>query len=239
MTNGASTGARISLPTPVKASLEALTESMRGALGEDLVAVLVHGSVARGEYLAGETDVDVIVVLAKAGLAQLDAIGEALLRARYAARIQPMFLVESEIAGAADAFPLLYDSIARHHVLVTGRDPFEGVVVQDEHRGRRIEQELREAQIHLRRAVADACGAREALGGAVARKVQQLRAPLHALLVVKGVPCDERLPAVLAKLAEVYGLDLTALGSPRERPEPAHAALTALLERTIDDVDRR
>ena len=225
------------LPSGVRERLAEFTKNLETALAGDLVGILVHGSVVRGEYRPGESDVDVIVVLEKAEFAQLEAIGNALQLARYSARIEAMILVESEIAGASDAFPLLYDEIKQRHILLVGRDPFATVEVHDTHRRLRIEQELREAQIRLRRAVTDAFGAREASGGAVVRTIKQVRAPLHALLALKGIACEPDLPSVVAKIGEIYAVDVTPLRAAREAPDVAHAALVALLTKTIDDVN--
>jgi predicted nucleotidyltransferase len=225
------------LPSGVRERLDELTKNLETALGDALIGILVHGSVVRGEYRPGESDVDVIVILDKADFAQLEAIGNAMQLARYSARIEAMILTESEIAGASDAFPLLYDEIKQRHILLTGRDPFKDVEVHDTHRRLRIEQELREAQIRLRRAVTDAVGAREAIGGAVVRKVKQMRAPLHALLALKGIACPPDLPSVLAKIGETYGVDIAPLRAARETPDTAHAALVMLLTKTIDDVN--
>jgi predicted nucleotidyltransferase len=225
------------LPSGVRDRLTEFTKTLESTLGKNLVGILVHGSVVRGEYRPGESDVDVIVILEKADFAELEAIGNAMQLARYSARIEAMILTEGEIAGASDAFPLLYDEIKQRHVLLTGRDPFSAVEVHDTHRRLRIEQELREAQIRLRRAVTDAFGAREAIAGAVVRKIKQVRAPLHALLALKGIACEPDLPSVIAKVGETYGVDVTPLRAAREAPDTAHGALVALLTKTIDDVN--
>jgi predicted nucleotidyltransferase len=225
------------LPAGVRERLAEFTAGLRSALGDNLVGILVHGTVVRGEYRPGESHVDVIVVLDEADFAHLEAIGNAIQLARYSARIEAMIVTEGEIAGASDVFPLLYDEIKRRHILLTGRDPFAAVEVHDTHRRLRIEQELREAQLRLRRAVTDAFGAREAIGGAVVRKVRQVRAPLHALLALKGITCAPDLPSVLAKVGETYGVDMAPLRAARETPDLAHAALVMLLTRTIDDVN--
>lgn len=232
------TKAKVSvLPPGVKQRLDEWTKSLEEILGDNLVGILVHGSVARGEYRPGDSDVDVVVVLKEATYPTLEAIGNPLQLARYSARIEAMILTEEEIGGASDAFPLLYDEIKRCHLLLTGRDPFAAVEVHDTHRRLRIEQELREAQMRLRRAVTDSLGAREAVGGAVARKVRQVRGALHALFRLKGQSCAPDLPSVLAKAKEVYGVDIAPLKSPREAPEAAHAAIVALLTKAIDDVN--
>ena len=225
------------LPAGVRERLDEFTKSLQTALGDDLVGILVHGSVVRGEYRPGESDVDVIVVLVKADFAHLEAIGNAMQLARYSARIEAMILIESEIAGASDAFPLLYDEIKQRHILLAGSDSFAAVEVHDTHRRLRIEQELREAQIRLRRAVTDAFGAREAIAGAVVRKIKQVRAPLHALLALKDIECAPDLPSVVAKVGETYGVDVAPLRAAREAPDAAHGTLVTLLTKAIDDVN--
>lgn len=225
------------LPPPVKAQLDAWLARVVSTLGDELVGVLVHGSVVRGEYQPGSSDVDVVVVLRNAARAQLEALGNAMQLARAAARIEAMIVTEAELAGACDAFPLLYDDIQQRHVVLHGRDPFASLTVHDTHRRLRIEQELREARIRLRRAVTDTVGTRDALAGALVRKTRQLRATLHALLKLKGVDCEATVPAVFTKAGEVWGLDLAPLRAPRSDVAAAHDALVALLDRTIAEVD--
>ena len=226
------------LPQAVRERLEEWTKALEGALGGDLVGIVVHGSVARGEYRPKESDVDAVVVVKEPSFAKLEAIANAMQVARYAARIEAMILTEEEISGAADAFPLLYDEIKQCNVVVAGKDPFADVVIHDTHRRLRIEQELREAQIRLRRAVTDAQGAREAVGGAVARKVKQIRGPLHALLAMKGKSCGAGLDEVVAEAGKTWGVDIAPLRRAREAPGEAHAALVALLSKAVDDVNR-
>lgn len=226
------------LPAHIQRHLGELAARLSEALGETFIGLLVHGSVARGEYRPDESGVDTVIVLSDASVTTLEAIGEPLQRARYAARIEAVIVLEEEIAGASDVFPLFYDEIRRCHILIAGRDAFDGVRVQDRHRRLRIEQELREAQFRLRRAVTDALGAPEAIGGAVYRRVRQSRNPLLALLALKGIDSAPDLRSVLTTAGTTYGIDTSLLLEPREHPTEAHAAFVALLTRAIDDVNR-
>ena len=148
-----------------------------------------------------------------------------------------MVLVEGEIAASTDAFPLLYDDIRRHHVVVHGSDPFADLTISDRHKRLRVEQELREARTRLRRAVIDGMGQKEALAGAVIRKAKQIRSALYALLTLKGVACEDRTHLLLAKAGEVWGLDTSRILTAVEAPEEAHDALVKVLDAAIADVD--
>jgi predicted nucleotidyltransferase len=225
------------LPPEARVPLQALKDDLEKAVGPNLAALVVYGSAARGGYVPGESDLDVIVVLEDTALAQLEKVAEPLMRARFRARVEAMVLKRREIASAADVFPLLYDDVRQRHVLLAGADPFSALEISDAHRRLRIEQELREARMRTRRAVVDALGSDPALAGAVARKVKQIRGPLHALLCLKRIECDDRLEPVLAAAGKAYGVDTAPLLRVRAEPRAAHAALRALLDAAVDDAD--
>jgi predicted nucleotidyltransferase len=237
--NNASNNERLGkLPVAVRRRVEELSASLKTALGDGLACLLIHGSAARGEYREGQSDIDLLVVLTEAGRERLGAIANALQLARYAARIEAMILTAGEIPRAADVFPLLYDDIRRCHILLAGADPFSALTISDKHRRLRVEQELREAQIRLRRTVVDAQGAAEPLAGAVFRKLRQIRGPLRALLALRGQEIGDGFEDVIAKAAALYALDAAPLRRVHEAPEAAHDALAKLLAAAVDDVDR-
>jgi predicted nucleotidyltransferase len=238
MTTAVSPGTFESLPAAAQAPLRALTEGLEGAVGANLAALVVYGSAVRGGYVPEESDIDVIVVLGDTSLPQLHKIAPPLMLARYGARVEAMVLRSEEIPLACDVFPLLYDDVRQRHVLLAGKDPFSGLEITDAHRRLRIEQELREARIRMRRAVVDALASEANITGAVTRKVKQIRSPLHALLCLKGVACDDQLESVLAGVGKAYGLDTSPLTRISDAPEAAHVALRALLDAAIHDVDR-
>jgi len=225
------------LPPSVRARLEEWQKSLEDVFGVDLVAILLTGGVARGDYKFGESDVNAVVIVREVTFARLEAVSSATQAARYGARLSPSFLTETELAGACDAFPLLYDEVKRWHIRIYGEDALAKVTVHDTHRRVRIEQELREAVFWLRRAVTDSLGAREAIGGAVLRKIRQVRRPLAALLALRNIECKADVASVVACAGGHYGVDVSSLRAPREKPEEAHAALTTLLGAAIVDVD--
>lgn len=227
------------LPEPVRARLTELASTLGSQLGDNLVALLVFGSAVRGGWREGTSDVDLVLVLKDPKREALLAVANTLTVARTAFRFEAVILGVEEIPRAADVFPLFYDDIQSCHVVLAGKDPFAELAISDQFRRLRIEQELREEQIRLRRAVVDSLGAPQPLAGAVERKVKQLRGPLDALLKLRRTPAtSDLLPVLLEKATEVYGIDTGALSNVRKDPEAAHDALQKLLERMIQEVDR-
>ncbi len=229
---------RTSLSPTVDARLDELVAALQTGLGDTLVGVIMHGSAVRGGWREATSDVDLVCVLKTDALATLSGIGPALELARLSARIETMIVTENEISEAADCFPLLYGDIARGSVALCGKNPFTGMHIEAAHRRLRIEQELREIRIRLRRVASD-MSREPQFGGAVERKVKQSRAALWALLSLRGEKHDEGLESVLDASCAVYAVDHAALRRTREAPGEAYEALCKLLDAALADVNAR
>lgn len=225
------------LPPKTKSKLEELRDALVSTLGDDLQALVLYGSAVRGGFREGRSDVDLLVVLRRDDRPILEKIGGALLLARTSARIESMLLRADELSKAADVFPLLYDDVRSRHALLHGQDPFAGLEISDEHRRLRIEQELRDARIRLRLVLSEAPLLPRLLNGAVARKVKQLRSPLHALLRLRGRTVEDGIEPVMREACALYSVDAKVLLRFDEDPEAAYDALTRLLDAAIADVD--
>jgi predicted nucleotidyltransferase len=238
MTASPAASALEALPPATHGPLAALKDDLAKVEGANLAALVVYGSAVRGGYVPGDSDIDVVVVLHDTSLPHLLAIAEPLRRARFSGRVEAMILKRANVARASDVFPLLYDDLRQRNAVLSGTNPFADLEISDAHRRLRIEQELCEARIRMRRAVVDAMGSEANIAGAVARKVKQIRSPLHALLLLKGLEADDRLEPVFAAAGKTYGIDTSALLRVASSPEAAHTALRALLDAAIEDVDR-
>jgi predicted nucleotidyltransferase len=227
------------LPSTVKQRLNALCDALDKALGDQLVAVIVFGSVTRGGWRAGRSDVDVVVVLRDDAREVLARISHPLLVARYAARIEAILLRASEVARASDVFPLLYDEIRRDGVVVRGESPFATLHISDKHRRLRIEQELREARIRMRRMVTDSDGTAASLAQIVDRKLRQVRSPLRALLSLDGQDPGANLDEVVRAAGARFGVDVSALARVAQDGAAAYDTLTRVIDAAIEDVDQR
>jgi len=222
----------------VQARLEELAKTLEKTLGKNLVGLVVHGSAVRGGWRAGASDVDLVIILDDATQQALESIGPALELARFSARIEAMIVTKAEIPRSADCFPLLYSDLARTSVTLAGENTFKGLTVPTHHTRLRIEQELRELRIRMRRVVTDSA-THTNYAGAVDRKLKQARDPLWALLELRGEKTDDTLEAVLGGCAEAYSIDLAPLRRVREQPKAAFDTLGKLFDAALADVDSR
>ena len=228
----------LKIPDGVMAHVETMTRDIEKACGANLVTLCVYGSAARGGYVPGISDIDVVVVLHDTAPDKLAPLADPVLLARHAAGVETMILRLNDVAPAADVFPLFYDDIRSCHVILSGRDVFKDVVIGDAHRRLRIEQELREAKIRMHRAVIDSAGETGALAGFVYRKVKQIRGPLKALLVLLKAPCGDTVEEVLTAFGRKVGVDPAPLLDVHKDPVAAHACFRVVIDAAIQEADR-
>lgn len=118
-------GVNFALPEPVDRVVTQFVEAARQALGSDLRSIVIYGSAAEGR-LRPTSDVNVIIVLAVFDPAKVDRLRDPLRTAHAAVRFAPMFLLESEVEAAVEAFAVKFADVLRRRHVVFGSDPFAG-----------------------------------------------------------------------------------------------------------------
>ena len=169
------------LPEAVRTALTEFTAAAQRAFADDLISVVLFGSAAEGR-LRSTSDVNVVIVLRRDDPTKLEAMGEAYRLAHAAIRLSAMFILDSEIAVAKDAFAVKFaDIIARHEVLY-GADPFVGLTISRDAAPHRLLQVLVNLQLRLRERFALSSLYGEQLAMAAADAVGPLRASAAVLL---------------------------------------------------------
>jgi predicted nucleotidyltransferase len=192
-----------SLPEPVAAGLAGFVVAAQQAFGEDLVSVTLFGSAVEGR-LRPTSDVNVIVVLARGDATRLAAIGEAYRLARAAIRLSAMFILETEIAAATEAFAVKFNDIGARHQVLFGPDLFSALSESREALSRRSRQVLMNLLLRLRERYALSAPFPDQLALAAADAVGPLRAAAAVLLFLET---GERPPPreALRRIAEASG----------------------------------
>jgi predicted nucleotidyltransferase len=197
----------------VRRALERFREDISGAAGSNLAALILYGSLARGRYRPGKSDLNVAVLLADTTTESLAAIAPALRAAWRAVRVEPFILNLSEIRSMADAFPTKLLDIQDNHIVLMGEDPFIELEVKREHLRLRVEQELRNIALRMRRRYVSVFDDPALLAEALANIAVSLKVELTALMRLAGkdVPQSPTSAAVLEAAAAAFDLDRDAL----------------------------
>jgi predicted nucleotidyltransferase len=196
-------------PKSVTAAIETLVEALRKEAGSDFAGLVLYGGLARGRFREGRSDVNIVVLLHRAGIDVLDRIGPALRNARRAAAVDAMLMRPAEVPAAAFEFPTKFLDIKRHHVVLAGEDPFAALEVPRVMVQLRIAQSLRNLLLRLRRRYSVAYDDPQGLKETLLDVARPLAIELLAMLYDGGhpVPESDQTAAVFAAAATAFALD--------------------------------
>jgi hypothetical protein len=158
-------------------TLDDLVTQLRHALGDALQSVVLYGSAARGEEVAGSSDLNVLLIASSIGVPQLRQLGSTMRAWQEAGNPPVLVLTHAEWHGSADIFPMEYADILERHRVLHGTFSLEDIVVRPHDLRLQVEHEAMGKLLRLRRGVAVA-------GTDHKRQEELLRASLSSLLVL-------------------------------------------------------
>lgn len=186
---------------------ENFTRELSRVLGDDLVAVALYGSAARGDYRTGVSDLNVLVLVRALGIETLRAVADPVRDWRDAGNPPPMMLSEAEWRDSADVFPIEYSDIRGAHALLLGDLRFADLRIHADHLRLQLEHELRSAKIQFREGILAAGGDSDRIGGLLAGAVPTLLAYFRAALRLAGKSVPRDAAAVVEATASLTGFD--------------------------------
>jgi predicted nucleotidyltransferase len=197
----------------VASALVTVRDALRAAAGDNLASLALYGGLARGRYRGQRSDIDLAVVLVDAAPGRVAEITPALREASHAARVEPWILARDELPRLAEVFPTKLLDIREHHVLLSGDDLFSDLPVEDRLLRLRVEQELTNLSLRLRRGLVALAGDPASAASFLAGMARPLAIQLSMLLRLAGrpLPEEDRSAAIYAEAAEAFDLDGPAL----------------------------
>ena len=138
---------------PVNEVVEPLLAAADEALGSGYSAVL-YGSAARGDFVPGASDINLLLVLDDVSPASLRALSPAFLEWRTRTPEPPLLVSREEWARATDVFPIEITDMQAAHRVLRGADPLSGLTVARADLRRALESELRGKLLRLRQGYA-------------------------------------------------------------------------------------
>ena len=175
-------------------------------LGAGYSAVL-YGSAARGDFIPGRSDLNLMLILDDLSPRTLGSLAGAFRAWRKSGYDPPLVISRAEWARATDVFPIEIVDMRCGSEVVRGADPVAGLTVSPADLRAALEREFRGKLMRLRQGYVDASDDLAALGGLAGRSSSTVLVLFRALLVLvdKQVPRD---PLELAAAAAmVVGMD--------------------------------
>ncbi|MBM4031667.1 MAG: hypothetical protein FJ291_07760 [Planctomycetes bacterium] len=229
---------------------EQLTERLGTALPSALRAVVLYGSAAAGDHVAGKSDYNVLVVVSPLGKEQLDALAPPAQAWAGDGHRPPLLFTPEQLAASADAFPIELLDIQRCRRLLFGKDPLAGVSVAFENLRLELERELKAKLLALRESYLLAAGKPKRVAELLAASLSSFLVLFRAALRLYQDEVPMAKLDALRALADHLGFDPTVFLTvqllkegrlkPREvSPPELFAEYLAAIEGIVEAVDRR
>ncbi len=158
-------------------TVDALVTQLRQVHGDALHAVVLYGSAATDEQVAGRSDLNVLVIVEAVELAQLRQLAQTMRAWQEAGHAPVLELTRAEWQRSADIFPIEYADILERHRVLHGAFPLEGISVHLPELRLQTEHEAMGKLLRLRRGVMVA-------GTDAEQQRALLQSSLSALLVI-------------------------------------------------------
>lgn len=230
--------------------LAELKQRLQAGAGENLKAMVLYGSAARGEYHQQHSDLNVLCVLNRAQADDLEALHEAFAWWERKKLPAPQVFTLEELRASADIFAIELLDMKAHHQMIYGEDFFDELSVPMQLHRLQVERELRTNWVKLRQGILLAPGKDQVLIGLMDASISTFITLFrHALIVLGEEPPAARREIVehVARLAGACPESFCMVLEVREGKRKAgdvNARETLrgyleLVERVTDEVDRR
>jgi predicted nucleotidyltransferase len=187
---------------------ESFVRDLRGALAERLQAAALFGSAARGEWLEGISDVNVLVLLDRIDPAVLERAAPTA-RTAMARGVTPLLMEVDEWRRAADVFPIELADMKDASEPLFGDDPAAVLPVHPQTLRLQAERELRAKLLHLHGALLVAADDRKRLGQILVHALPSFTAYLRAALRLAERPVPRGSREVIEAASTLTGADGT------------------------------
>jgi predicted nucleotidyltransferase len=125
-------------------------ERVRTAAGTNLLAVILYGSAAAGDYVSEHSDVNLLCVLGETSYARIEKLAPAVDWWTKQKHRAPLLMSAEEMRRSADVFSIEFLDMQRHYRLLWGEDILKTLEVPMRLHRMQLEYELREKTILLR-----------------------------------------------------------------------------------------
>lgn len=181
-------------------------EELHGAVGDRLQAATLFGSAARGEWIAGVSDVNVMVLLDTLD-APLLATAAPAVRHAMEAGVVPLVMEMDEWRRAADVFTIELADMRDAHEPLHGEDPVTGPTLPASHMRLQAERELRAKLLHLHGGMLIAADDPKRLGRLFALALPSFTTYMRTTLRLADQPVPPDSRGVIRQACDLVGAD--------------------------------
>ncbi|MGH7571368.1 MAG: nucleotidyltransferase domain-containing protein [Gemmatimonadota bacterium] len=183
------------------------TRKLTEVYGPTLRRVLLYGSVPRGDAVTGTSDINLLVVVDRIHLPDLERITPLARQWLVNERCAPMLIGAEDWPRAGDAFAIEVSEMHDHRQVLLGDDPLAGVEVDRTALRNQAEHELRGRLVQLHEALMLAAMEPERVGGILLAALPSFATYFRVALRLAGRNAPARMEDAVREIASLVGGD--------------------------------
>src|SRR5579885_2907358 len=151
------------LPEEVRDTLRRYVKEIGRCFGPSLLGLMLYGSTARGEYLEGRSNLNVLGLLERHDPDALTKYAKAHRRWGRERIVAPLLVTEADLSEWPRVFPLEYGDLLDYHIVLNGRDALIDRPLDRDRLMFQCEQEVRGNLVRLRQRFLEGGGSTEVM----------------------------------------------------------------------------
>ncbi len=201
----------LDLPEDVHEFLTRYVEHIQQSWSADLGALILFGSAARGDFIVGRSNINVLLVIKNMSVDLMQRAGQLHKEWGKHQFIAPLLMTEEDLVRSRSVFPLEFLQMAQRHVLLAGQDPLSEEQIDTTRLAWQSEQELMANLLRLRQRFIEGEGRNEAIQALLMLSISAVLPSIRGLLYVLGHPSKENDTKTLEMLPGALDFDSSLL----------------------------
>jgi len=183
------------------------TDDYKKLFGDNLLAIILFGSAARGDYVRKRSDINFLIVLREKNISDLQKVFPLIPKWRRRQVPTPLIVTQQYIRTALDSYPIEFLTMKLHHQLVYGEDVLAEIAIKPDHLRLQCERELRGKLLHLEENYLNTRGKPKRIKQLLRLSLPAFVSIFSALLYLMELETPASKQQILQKTAEVFELD--------------------------------
>ena len=190
--------------------IQRFTEDVRGLYDDALLAVVLYGSAASGEYIRGKSNINSLILLKEVTPHELKKCANHLQKWRKDGIVTPLFVDPAYINSSLDVFPIEFLDMKQRYRLLYGQDFLRDLELHSTNLRFQCEQELKGKMLRLRQLYVERAQSPQDLIRLLVKSSSSFMVLFRALLHLKKLAAPHSADEILTGLSQV-GLRVDAM----------------------------
>jgi hypothetical protein len=199
----------LDLPEDIQDVLARYVEQIHRQWSADLSGLVLFGSAARGDFITGRSNLNVLFVVRSLSVELLQRAGQLHRQWGQQKIIAPLVMREEDLNRSTRLFPLEFLQMTQHHVVLAGQDPFGETPIDPARLGWQCEHELMANLLRVRQRFIEGEGRIEAIQALLILSITAVLPCIRGLLYCLGQPAQDKDLNILETLPTTVQFDPT------------------------------